>query len=104
LKTQKHDIDASSSRAKVWTALFTATWAGLIGMVSNLVPTAAILLLPMTIVVTVGAVLVTAAFTFVLTWRKRGSSRIVKLKKSLATAYINALEESPLNPANGGLQ
>ena len=102
MKTQKGHEDTSSSRHKVWWSLLTSILAGLLGVISSFVRVASLLRLPSAIVVAVGAVLVTAGFTFVLVRRERGPSRVVRLKDSLAAAYINALEESSLNPASGG--
>ena len=102
METKKHEVDTSSSLAKVWTSALTTTLAALLGVISSLVSVADFLRLPAAIVVGVGAVALTAGFTFVLVRRERGPSRLARLKDDLAAAYIHALEESPLNPAGGG--
>lgn len=69
-----------------------------LSLVSALISAADVLRLPMGIAVAVGAVLVTTAFTFYLGRRERGQSRVAKLKRELTSAYLVALDGSPLNP------
>ncbi len=96
--------DPSRARAKVWASV-ASTALGVVGsLLSTLVATADLLRLPMTIVVAVGAVAVTAAFTLVLARRERGPSRVATLKRELADAYLGALDRSVLNPNRGGGQ
>lgn len=102
MEAKQHEVDTTSSRAKVWTSALTSTLAAVLGFITSLVSVADFLRLPAAIVVGVGAVALTAGFTFVLARRERGPSRLARLKDDLATAYIHALEESPLNPAGGG--
>jgi hypothetical protein len=101
METQKSNVGTFSPRAKVWWSLLPSTLASLFGLISSLISVASLLRLPLAIVIAVGAALITAGFTFVLVKRERGPSRVVELKDSIAAAYINALEGSPLNPANG---
>jgi hypothetical protein len=98
VEDKKQQVESSSARAKVWTSLIGTTLGVVASLASALVSTADLLRLPMAIVAAVGAVLVSAAFTFVLVRRERGPSRVAKLKNELATAYLSALDGSTFNP------
>lgn len=102
METQRKDVDISSPRAKVWRSLLTSTLAGGVGVLSSLLSFANILQLSWAIVVALSAVFITASFTFALVKLERGSSLVVKLEESITAAYINALDESLLNPVSGG--
>ena len=91
--------NASRGREKVWSSLISTALGVVASLVSAVAATADLLRLPMSIVVAVGAVLVTTAFTLVLARRERGPSRVAKLKRELTSAYLSALDGSPLDPS-----
>jgi VIT1/CCC1 family predicted Fe2+/Mn2+ transporter len=94
--------DRSRARAKVWSSLISTALGVAASLISTLAATADLLRLPMSIVVAVGAVAVTGAFTIVLARRERGPSRVAKLKRELTSAYLSALDGSVLNPSRTG--
>jgi hypothetical protein len=103
-KTKKRS-EASTERTKVWWSFIT-TALGVIGaLFSTLASVSALLKIPDILVGFVGSLVagvVTAAFTAILARRERGPSRLAKVKDELTGAYLSALGDSPLNPAQGG--
>jgi hypothetical protein len=111
MSEKKQDPGLYSRRAKVWASLITTTLGAVASLISALVSwfglvggensTAEILRAPLAIVAAIGAVLISVAFTFVLTQRERGPSRVARLKNVVADAYLGALDSSALNPNAG---
>nr|VFJ46618.1 MAG: hypothetical protein BECKFW1821B_GA0114236_100123 [Candidatus Kentron sp. FW] len=100
-----HDI--SSFRSKLWASFLLSTVGGIIAFVSIFSSISSFIgvldlghLLAAVIVIG-GAILLTVGFTFILARRERGPSHLAKLKNDITAAYLNALEQSTLNPARG---
>ena len=67
-------------------------------LLGALVSSADLFRAPTAVFAALGAVLVSAAFTFLLAQRERGPSRVATLKNDLARAYLSALDNSTFNP------
>lgn len=98
MSEKKQETRSSSLRAKVWASLITTTLGVVASLISALVSTAEFLRVPLAIVAAIGAVLISAVFTFVLSQRERGPSRVARLKNDVAAAYLKALDSSAFNP------
>nr|VFJ91183.1 MAG: hypothetical protein BECKLFY1418B_GA0070995_102417 [Candidatus Kentron sp. LFY] len=117
MKKDGHDIDRSPSWSKAWESLFTTSITpNAIGALATIISALAVLAsafsnvgvasfdpdyLLATIVVMIGTIFLIFGFTFVLSLRDRGPSGLARLKADITAAYLNALEQSNLNPANG---
>lgn len=102
MKTKRHVVERTSTRAKVWSSVV-STAAGVIASAVGALISATDLInivrqVPIVLVASVGAVMVSAGFTYMLTSRERQPSKSARLGEELATAYLNALDKSVLNP------
>lgn len=95
---EKQETEPSSPRAKVRASLISTTLGVVASLAGAGVMSAEVFRAPIAVGAAVGAVLVSAAFTFLLARRERGPSQVAKLKDELATAYLNALDSSAFNP------
>lgn len=106
METKKQQSESSTPRSKVWASLVTTTVGVVASLIGGIVSTAGILNASQkwgfAVAAAVAAVALSAGFTSMLARRERGSSRIAKLKDELSSAYLGALESSPLNPLRGG--
>ncbi|UCF94823.1 MAG: hypothetical protein JSW39_11930 [Desulfobacterales bacterium] len=108
METEKKQSKSSTPRSKVWASLSMTTLGVVASLLSAWVGTADILNVSKEWGTSVAAAIATVAlsggFTGMLAHRERGSARIGKLKDDMSSAYLGALEDSPLNPLRGGLR
>lgn len=110
MEKEKHDVGeySYSSWSKIGVSILVSALASVVGFISALVFTQTIVFSgvaisrppPTAIMIMVVAILMTVLFTFLLSRRERGPN-LTKLKDNLTSAYVNALEQSTLNPAKG---
>lgn len=98
MSEKKQEAEASSPRAKVWSALISTTVGAIGSLISALVSSAELFRAPWAIGAAVAAVVISTIFTLLLARRERGPSRLANLKNELARAYLGALDGSALNP------
>jgi hypothetical protein len=95
---EKQRTESSTARAKVWTSVVSTALGVVASLLSAVVSSAELFRAPWAIGAAIGAVLISAAFTALLTRRERGPSCVANLKNELHTAYLGALDRSALNP------
>lgn len=93
--------EPSHTRKMVWHAfirLILPAVAVILSLTSTLMVTADLPRFPIAIIAALGGIGLAAAFTFILARHERGPSHVAKLKSNVASAYLNALDSSTLNP------
>jgi len=105
METKNNKSQPSSPRAKVWASLVTTTLGAVASLISAAIGTSSLLNVSKewtaTITAVIATIAISAGLTSILSHRERGSLRIARLKDQMSAAYLDALDNSTLNPRRG---